>query len=332
MSAPAARLSRRRFTWLALASVASGCATASRDLIDLGPALATRVTGRGFARYLEVGSSSFPDHVRRPELSLGGIDYGPVAVGGDTYIAPAAGGTVIRAADNETYGGMAVMVAHGLGWKTDYAHLKARYIGDREHIERRDVMAIMGASGLGASRGGLGVARHLHLTLYGPAWTPLYAGVTLQTLTTENASWRHVLDPEEFSLAGRNSYLPYSRDGDHEHDAAFLALHADAVRVVDGLLDRLGDATAAQAKARTRFERETGFDYAVDQRLWFVWNRLGGESHPFTAAQVDEHRAALRRFMSATPRLTSPIVEPARRAEYRTRRPTPLKVYDGRVL
>jgi murein DD-endopeptidase MepM/ murein hydrolase activator NlpD len=317
---------------LALAAVAAGCASSARGLIDLGPALATRVTGRGFARYLEVGSSSFPDHVRRAELSLGGIDYGPAAIGADTEVAPAAAGTVIKAVDNETYGGMAITIAHGLGWKTDYAHLQARYIGYRERVERRDLIAIMGASGLGASRGGLGVARHLHLTLYGPAWTPLYAGVNLQKLTAERPSWRHVLDPEEFSLGGRNSYLPYSRAGDASHDTSFLALHADAVRVVDRLLDRLGDAAAAQAKLRTPLERDARFDYDVDQRLWFVWNRLGGETHPFSATEAGEHRAALLRFMSVTPRFTSPIVEPARRAEYRARRLTPLKVYDGRTL
>jgi hypothetical protein len=83
---------------------------------------------------------------------------------------------------------------------------------------------------------------------------------------------------------------------------------------------------------RTPFERETRFDYEVDQRLWFVWNRLGGEAHPFSATEVGEHREALRRFMTATPRFTSPIVEPPRRAEYRVRRPSPLKVYDGRGL
>jgi hypothetical protein len=332
VNTPAAGLSRRSFTWLALVGLGSGCAGSSRGLIDLGPAFATRVTGRGFPPYLDVGSSSFPDHVRRPELSLGGIDYGPVAVREDTLVAPAAAGTVIKAVDNQTYGGMGITVGHGLGWKTDYAHLQARYVGYRERLERRDVFAVMGATGLGASRGGLGVARHLHLTLYGPAWTPLYAGASLQTHPRTRPTWRYVLDPEEFSLAGRNSYLPYSRGDDASHDTAFLALHADAVRAVDVLLDRLGYAAAAEAKLRTRFERETQFDYEIDQRLWFVWTRLGGDAHPFSATEVGEHRATLLRFMSATPRFTAPIVEPGRRAEYRMRRPSPMKVYDGRAL
>ena len=36
--------------------------------------------------------------------------------------------------------------------------------------------------------------------------------------------------------------------------------------------------------------------------------------------------------MSAAPRLTAPIVEPARRGEYRVRRAQPMKTYEGRAM
>ena len=322
---------RRRFTWLALAGLATGCAAGTGGLIELDPWPAPRGKGRAFPGYFDSGTSSFRDHIQREALSFGGIDYAPTA-GEDTLITPVAAGTVITVFDVSAYGGMTITVAHGLGWKTLYAHLQARFVDVRERVDRRQVMAIMGATGLGATRGGLGVARHLHLSLFGPAWAPHLAGVMVQRHRTERPTSQFVLDPEEFSLSGRSEYLPYSRAEDSAHDDAFLKLHAEAVTVADELLDRLGDADAARVKARSRFERITQFDFDVDQRLWFLWTRLEGAAHPFGADQARERRAALRRFMSATPRFTAPIVEADRRAEYRRRRPAPLKVYDGRAL
>src|SRR5262249_58864494 len=91
----------------------------------------------------------------------------------DTLVCPVAAGVAIGAHDDISTSGMALVIGHGLGWKTYYAHLQARFIGYRERVERRDVTAVMGASGTGASRGGGGGARHLHLTPRGAAWAPL---------------------------------------------------------------------------------------------------------------------------------------------------------------
>src|SRR2546427_10008393 len=157
-------------------------------------------------------------------------------------------------------------VGHGLGWKTQYAHLQARFIGYRERVERRDVTAVMGASGTGASRGGGGVARHLHLTLLGPAWVPLFAGASRQDRPANNLGWRHILDPEEFSLGGRNTFLPYSRVDDAAHDSAFAAMHEEAVRVSDDLHDRIVDADATRQKTREHIERDACISYYADCR------------------------------------------------------------------
>jgi len=190
----------------------------------------------------------------------------------------------------------------------------------------------MGASGRGASRGGVGVARHLHLTLLGPAWAPLFARASRQDRPANDLGWRHILDPEEFSLGGRNEFLPYSRGDDVAHDSAFTAQHDEAVRVVDDLLDQIGDADAARTKTRDRFEREVRFDYHVDQRIWFLWQRLHHGPHPFTETDAHTHRDTLLRFMGTVPRFTAPIIEPLRRSEYRVRRAQPMKTYDGRSM
>jgi Peptidase family M23 len=247
-------------------------------------------------------------------------------------VCPVAAGVVIGAHDNISASGMTLVIGHGLGWKTLYAHLQARFIGYRERVERRDVTAVMGASGTGASRGGVGVARHLHLTLLGPAWAPLFARTSRQDRPANNLGWRHILDPEEFSLGGRNAFLPYSRSDDAAYDRAFATLHDEAVRVTDDLLDRIGDADAVRTKTREQFERDTHFDYHVDQRIWFLWQRLERSPHPFTDDDARTHRATLLRFMSGTPRFTAPIVEPARRSEYRVRRVQPMKTYDARPM
>ena len=326
-------LDRRDFLALGLAGLASACAPDTpRGLIDLTPALATGVRDRQHPPYLRLGASSFQDHVRRQDYNLGGIDYGPAAANEDTLVCPVAAGIVISAHDNVTSAGMIIGIGHGLGWKTQYAHLQARFIGYRERVERRDVAAVMGASGTGASRGGLAVSRHLHLTLLGPAWAPLFARASRQDQPAADPGWRHILDPEEFSLGGRNTFLPYSRGGDAAYDSAFAALHDEAVRVADDLLDRIGDADAARTKTRDRFEREVRFDYHVDQRIWFLWQRLERGPHPFTEDDARAHRATLLRFMSAAPRFTAPIVELVRRSEYRLRRAQPLKTYEGRAM
>ena len=326
-------LDRRDFLALGLAGLASACAPdAPRGLIDLTPALATGVRDRQHPPYLRLGTSSFQDHVRRQDYNLGGIDYGPAAANEDTLVCPVAAGIVISAHDNVTSAGMTIGIGHGLGWKTQYAHLQARFIGYRERVERRDVAAVMGASGTGASRGGLTVSRHLHLTLLGPAWAPLFARASRQDQPAADPGWRHILDPEEFSLGGRNTFLPYSRGGDAAYDSAFATLHDEAVRVADDLLDRIGDADAPRRRRATGSNARCVSTITSTSGSGSWGQRLEHGPHPFTEDDARAHRATLLRFMSAAPRLTAPIVEPARRSEYRVRRAQPMKKYEGRTM
>jgi hypothetical protein len=70
-----------------------------------------------------------------------------------------------------------------------------------------------------------------------------------------------------------------------------------------------GDAEALQVRTRDRWEVETTFDYNVDQRIWYLWQRLGRGAHSLSAAEAAENRAALRAYMEVTPRLAAPLVE-----------------------
>lgn len=316
----------------ALAPWLQGCATVISDStrINLTSKLTKAISAARSRPPLLASSPRFFDHVNRGAgsgVTLGGVDYAPLP-DLETEICPVAGGMVVGAHDQNFSGGMELIIAHGLGWKTQYSHLKARFVGYRDSVSRRDVIALMGSSGWGATRGGLGVAIHTHLTLWGPAFTPLFKGVAVQNWTSKNPGYRNVLDPEEFSIGGKEAFLFYPRPEDATHDQAFMAKHLEAVTLCDHLLDRLGDADTTKAKARERWETETRFDYNVDQRIWFLWQRIEKGPHPFSPSQVEEYRSALLDFMATVPRLTAPIVEPARRAEYRVLRARPLKVYE----
>ncbi len=307
----------------------SGDADPERVAIDVTGRVPKTADGmRRCPSYLH--GNNFAQHVNRPELefNLGGIDYAPIA-GGDTAVCPIAAGAVTGAVDNERMGGMYLTIAHGLGWKSEYNHLQARYVGHPDAVARREVIGLMGHSGQGANRPGY-KETHLHLTVFAPVYSRLYRGATLQVQRERphwSPRWGFIVDPEQFSATGPRTPLPYPQRGDAQNDEVFLAKHADAVEFCDDLLDRLGDGDAEAAKAREAWEIRCAFDAHVDERIWYLWRRLIGDRHPFSAGQVSEYRAALLDFMGTMPRFTAPIVEADQRQIYRLPHPAPLKVY-----
>jgi len=319
---------------LALAGALYGVGRAAAEAgepsaIDLGPFLGQRSIGRRKAPPLLHGAN-YDQHIRRSgpgsEYNLGGVDYAPVRFFAPTEVCPVAAGAVMGLRDDDKYGGIMLDIRHGLGWKSEYAHLQARYVGFPARVARRDVLAIRGRAGQGASRSGV-MEEHLHLTVRGPVYTPLFTGIAIQERPKAVARWRYVLDPDAFSLAGTGRALPYAQPEDDALDEAFLAKHAAAVAWCDTLLDRLADADAAQAKVRERWEIQSQFDAQVDERMRFVWQRLVAGPHPFSAAEVADHRATLLDFMTTVPRFTAPIADADRQEDYRRLRPEPLKVY-----
>lgn len=302
----------------AVTSSVVGCTTgASR--IDLAPQLTPTVEASRSHPPLLANSATFLNHINRGAGSganLGGVDYAPVPGEAETDVCPVAAGVVINSVERSFGGGTFVTIAHGLGWKSEYSHLERRFVRYRDRVDRRDVVARMGSSGWGAARGVMGVVVHTHLTLWGPVYTPLFRGVTVQDWPQGNRGFRHALDPEPFSLGGRRAPLLYSRAEDAALDERFRQAHLEAVALADMVIDQIGDTEATQSRERTRSEREVGFDYHVDQRLWWLWQRLATGRHPFASAESSSYQARLAALMSTVPRLTAPIVEPARRTEY----------------
>jgi hypothetical protein len=74
------------------------------------------------------------------------------------------------------------------------------------------------------------------------------------------------------------------------------------------VLDRFDAAAAMKVRARERWETGTGFDYNVDQRIGFRWQRLENGSQPFNPSQVEESRQTLPDLMRTVPRLTAPAL------------------------
>jgi hypothetical protein len=284
---------------------------------------------RDHPRYLHT-RSDFLGHTMDGGQNTAGIDYGPAAASEVTAICPIAAGVIIGHLNNKAVSGMGLIIAHGLGWKSEYWHLASRYVGFRDKIRRRDVIATMGRMGLATNRA-TPVAHpdHLHLNLLGPAYSPIFDRSRIQHRPKNRPGFQHYTDAELFSLAGPDAPLPYSRGEDAWLDLEFGADHAAAVSYCDQLLDRIDDEGAREAKRREKWEIESQFDYQVDQRMWFLWQRLQDGPHPFSAREVDEHRATLRRFMGVLPTFTAPIVEPDRRGEYRIIRASPLKVSEN---
>jgi murein DD-endopeptidase MepM/ murein hydrolase activator NlpD len=329
-----AALGRREFLRLlgVLASLAPGLPgsavattrTGGRSGWKLGPQLVRAIAeDRPHPAYFTLnGSSTFAGHTHRGDgYTRGGIDYAPLETPGETLVCPIANGLVTGTNDHASDAGMFISVAHGLGWKTEYAHLAARYVSYRDPVLRREAVGVMGRSGLGASRPQLNTTRpHLHVTLYGPAYLQLFHDVHVQHWSDDNPGWQLLVDAEQFSAAGPGRPLPYSRRGDARWDDTFLTQHHRAVKLCDDLLAWFPGPEAAQVKSRSRNEQETGFDWRVDERMWFLWQRLDAGRHPFGPEEAETHKRALLELMMTPPRFTAPIVEMERHQEYKAGR------------
>lgn len=75
----------------------------------------------------------------------GGLDF---AAGANTPILASAPGTVIRAIDKNRSGyGLHVMIHHGLGYQTLYAHCNKVLVESGERVQKGQVIALIGRSG-----------------------------------------------------------------------------------------------------------------------------------------------------------------------------------------
>ena len=90
-----------------------------------------------------------------------------IAVQTDSYIRAAGGGRVVEVGTDEVYG-LFVVLDHGEGYTTVYAHTSAQMVEQGQQVREREVIALSGSSGQST-------APHLHfeILLDGSAIDPL---------------------------------------------------------------------------------------------------------------------------------------------------------------
>ena len=90
-----------------------------------------------------------------------------IAVQTDSYIRAAGGGKVVEVGTDEVYGRF-VVIDHGEGYSTVYAHTSAQMVEQGQQVREREVIALSGSSGQST-------APHLHfeIRLNGSAVDPL---------------------------------------------------------------------------------------------------------------------------------------------------------------
>ena len=90
-----------------------------------------------------------------------------IAVQTDSYIRAAGGGKVVEVGTDEVYG-LFVVIDHGEGYSTVYAHTSAQMVEQGQQVREREVIALSGSSGQST-------APHLHfeIRLNGSAVDPL---------------------------------------------------------------------------------------------------------------------------------------------------------------
>ena len=90
-----------------------------------------------------------------------------IAVPTDSYIRAAGGGRVVEVGTDEVYG-LFVVIDHGEGYSTVYAHASAQMVEQGQQVREREVIALSGSSGQST-------APHLHFEIHlnGNAIDPL---------------------------------------------------------------------------------------------------------------------------------------------------------------
>lgn len=116
-----------------------------------------------------IGTGAFiwpaPDHY------LSGFDYSPetnhrgidIAGSMGNAIFAADGGVVVYAGWNDWGYGNVVVIDHGTGWQTLYAHLSALNVGCGSYVYQGDIIAAMGSTGKSSGP-------HLHFEMLGDAY------------------------------------------------------------------------------------------------------------------------------------------------------------------
>lgn len=294
---------------LVLAPTSLLIATAKEQFVDLDHVLKNELSVRRKEPPLLISPfdgriSRYDQHLTRfGSASAGALDFDQVEK--PTMIVPAVSGYVRRVMDNVPGFGMGILLLHPFGYVTLYIHLNARYAVPRLKLERTDIMAEMGKSGDRAQ----GIT-HLHFELGAPSYVKYLKGVKA------NLSIRgyYALDPEEFSIAGKDSALPYQELSDGAFDDALWKKHFEAQEFLSKVVREYprGQFVAREAPPGRRTIADEHGVRDLDDEITFVYESILKDNHPFSQNYAREIFKTLRSYMLLVPRLTAPIKEPGR--------------------
>ena len=143
MNAKAAELEA---SWRRLKELGDGLGDKSRNIPSIQPVLNKQLT------LLTAGYGTIMNPFYRTLRSHQGVDY---AMAEGSSVFATADGTVREVSDKNSTMGKTIVIDHGNGYRTSYSHLLSTLVRRGQKVQRGDVIALSGNSGLS-------LAPHLH--------------------------------------------------------------------------------------------------------------------------------------------------------------------------
>ena len=133
-------------SWLRIKELGDKLGDASRNIPAIQPVLNDQLT------LLTAGYGNIMSPFYRTLRSHQGVDY---AMSEGSSVFATADGTVREVSDKNSTMGKTIIIDHGNGYKTSYSHLLSTLVTRGQKVQRGDVIALSGNSGLS-------LAPHLH--------------------------------------------------------------------------------------------------------------------------------------------------------------------------
>ena len=133
-------------SWRRIKELGDGLGDKSRNIPSIQPVLNKQLT------LLTAGYGTIMNPFYRTLRSHQGVDY---AMAEGSSVFATADGTVREVSDKNSTMGKTIVIDHGNGYKTSYSHLLSTLVRRGQKVQRGDVIALTGNSGLS-------LAPHLH--------------------------------------------------------------------------------------------------------------------------------------------------------------------------
>ena len=133
-------------SWRRIKELGDGLGDKSRNIPSIQPVLNKQLT------LLTAGYGTIMNPFYRTLRSHQGVDY---AMAEGSSVFATADGTVREVSDKNSTMGKTIVIDHGIGYRTSYSHLLSTLVRRGQKVQRGDVIALSGNSGLS-------LAPHLH--------------------------------------------------------------------------------------------------------------------------------------------------------------------------